>query len=247
MGYCFSCARKIGLPNLEGMIKQLGIDPDMIEDMEDQMMEAARAGDTPLGSIFGGEDEDYDEYDDDDDEYDREDDEAAGENEDEPGDDEPDDENGGEEDGQRPVSSSLDMLNKSINDLFSMAEDGDSGETKPRADLSERTDGADDDDQVAENDNDRREGFSGFFNPFGNSFEMGGAQFADGKREKRKKRGKSDKKRPFLSQYCENLTKRAKEGGIEDIIGRDREINRVIQILCRKSKNNPMFTPETAS
>ena len=71
----------------------------------------------------------------------------------------------------------------------------------------------------------------------------GGAQ--NGKNEK--KAGKNDKKPPrrkFLDTYCENLTRKAREGKLDDIIGRDREIYRTIQILSRRQKNNPCLIGE---
>ena len=71
----------------------------------------------------------------------------------------------------------------------------------------------------------------------------GGAQ--NGKNEK--KTGKNEKKPPrrkFLDTYCENLTRKAREGKLDDIIGRDREIYRTIQILSRRQKNNPCLIGE---
>ena len=44
-----------------------------------------------------------------------------------------------------------------------------------------------------------------------------------------------------LHLYCVNLNKKAKEGKIDPLIGRDEEIDRTIQILCRRSKNNPLY------
>ncbi|MCI6928302.1 MAG: ATP-dependent Clp protease ATP-binding subunit [Ruminococcus sp.] len=55
---------------------------------------------------------------------------------------------------------------------------------------------------------------------------------------------KKSKKRKYLPLYCTNLTRKAKEGKIDRIIGRDNEINRTIQILCRRSKNNPCLIGE---
>ena len=55
---------------------------------------------------------------------------------------------------------------------------------------------------------------------------------------------KKEKKRRFLSQYCTDLTARAREGKIDRIVGRDREIYRVVQILCRRQKNNPCLIGE---
>ena len=62
-----------------------------------------------------------------------------------------------------------------------------------------------------------------------------------------KKAGKNGKKPPrrkFLDTYCENLTRKAQEGRLDDIIGRDREIYRTIQILSRRQKNNPCLIGE---
>src|SRR5512139_129538 len=58
------------------------------------------------------------------------------------------------------------------------------------------------------------------------------------------KGGSSDepkKKGDALEAYCVNLNKKAKEGKIDPLIGRDAEISRTIQVLCRRSKNNPLF------
>ena len=55
---------------------------------------------------------------------------------------------------------------------------------------------------------------------------------------------KSIKKRKYLDQYGINLTDQAKEGKLDRVIGRDREIERVIQILNRRTKNNPVLIGE---
>ena len=66
--------------------------------------------------------------------------------------------------------------------------------------------------------------------------------------EKKKRWGKKDKgeekKRKYLSQFCTDLTAKAKSGAVDRIIGRDNEIYRAIQILCRRTKNNPCFIGE---
>src|SRR6266513_101863 len=49
------------------------------------------------------------------------------------------------------------------------------------------------------------------------------------------------KKGDALEAYCINLNKKAREGRIDPLIGRDSEINRTIQVLCRRQKNNPLF------
>ena len=59
------------------------------------------------------------------------------------------------------------------------------------------------------------------------------------------KKEKSKKKRNrFVEQYCTNLTEKAKNGEIDVIIGRDKELYRTIQILSRRSKNNPCLIGE---
>ena len=64
------------------------------------------------------------------------------------------------------------------------------------------------------------------------------------KKTSRRSKREKDKKRKFLSLYCTDLTAKAKEGKIDNIIGRDKELSRVIQILCRRSKNNPCLIGE---
>jgi ATP-dependent Clp protease ATP-binding subunit ClpA len=49
------------------------------------------------------------------------------------------------------------------------------------------------------------------------------------------------KKGDALEAYCVNLNKKAREGKIDPLIGREAEINRTIQVLCRRQKNNPLF------
>ena len=105
----------------------------------------------------------------------------------------------------------------------------------------------------------------------GDSFEMGGNDTMPGfltnilgklgggsdtsdslpaKREKpSRKSDKSEKSKPerelkFLTTYCTNLTERAAQGKLDNIIGRDREIGRALQILSRRQKNNPCFIGE---
>ncbi len=57
--------------------------------------------------------------------------------------------------------------------------------------------------------------------------------------------GKRDEKRKLLNTYCKNLTKEAAEGRLDKIVGRERELARVIQILCRRQKNNPCLIGES--
>ncbi|MBQ8905182.1 MAG: ATP-dependent Clp protease ATP-binding subunit [Ruminococcus sp.] len=102
----------------------------------------------------------------------------------------------------------------------------------------------------------------------GESFEMGGSgtlppfiqnlfgggsdshKSGDGKREEKPKKKKKDKDREkskelkFLDNYCTNLSQRAADGKLDNIIGRDKEIARVVQILSRRQKNNPCLIGE---
>ena len=62
--------------------------------------------------------------------------------------------------------------------------------------------------------------------------------------KKTRKKDKPDKRRKCLETFCTNLTRRAKEGKIDAVIGRDKEIYRVLQILSRRTKNNPCLIGE---
>lgn len=62
---------------------------------------------------------------------------------------------------------------------------------------------------------------------------------ASDKKEKEKK-----KKRKYLDNYCDDLTRKAREGRLDRIIGREQETDRVIQILNRRQKNNPCLIGE---
>ena len=78
----------------------------------------------------------------------------------------------------------------------------------------------------------------------GRASEDKNAKGAD-KGKKMKKGDKKDDGEPkFLSQYTTDLTKRAREGQLDRIVGRDRELERVVQILCRRQKNNPCLIGE---
>lgn len=68
--------------------------------------------------------------------------------------------------------------------------------------------------------------------------EMGSNEAPDGGRTKRKKK-------TALEQYALNLTEMASNGKLDPIIGRNEESNRVIEILCRKKKNNPLLVGDS--
>ncbi len=81
--------------------------------------------------------------------------------------------------------------------------------------------------------------FPNFFNMFNGNRSAGTA----GTSEKQKKE-KKQKNRKHISLYCEDLTRKAREGRTDRVVGRDKEIERVIQILSRRTKNNPCLIGE---
>ena len=66
----------------------------------------------------------------------------------------------------------------------------------------------------------------------------------EGKGKKRNNSKEEDPSKKLLNTYCANLNEKARQGKIDRIIGRDREIDRMIQILCRRQKNNPCLIGE---
>ena len=75
--------------------------------------------------------------------------------------------------------------------------------------------------------------------------EPAGKGFFGRTREKDKeKKDKKKKELRFLNSYCTNLSKKAADGELDNIIGRDKEIARVVQILSRRTKNNPCLIGE---
>ena len=116
-------------------------------------------------------------------------------------------------------------------------------------DLDEDYPEGDDEDAPKEEDNLFERGGAGTMPNFLKNLFGGGSSDnskSDGEAEKKpkKKSEKVDKKRKCLETYCTNLTRRAKEGKIDRIIGREKEIYRVLQILSRRTKNNPCLIGE---
>lgn len=119
------------------------------------------------------------------------------------------------------------------------------GETDPDADADE---GEDDDNEFSP-------GGAGTVLPFfqrfaaannavSNSDGKTDGEKQDVKDDKKRSKKKEEKKRKFLDTYCTNLTAKAKKGEIDRIIGREKEIYRVMQILSRRTKNNPCIIGE---
>jgi ATP-dependent Clp protease ATP-binding subunit ClpA len=68
-----------------------------------------------------------------------------------------------------------------------------------------------------------------------------GVEEEEGREAKDKDQGDSKKKEGALEAYCVNLNKKARDGRIDPLIGREAEVMRTIQVLCRRHKNNPLL------
>ncbi len=80
---------------------------------------------------------------------------------------------------------------------------------------------------------------------FGGQMPMGGNGTSSGNTPPRSNReAKQDKKRKYLDSYCICLTEKARQGGLDAMIGRETETERVVQILNRRQKNNPCLIGE---
>ena len=66
----------------------------------------------------------------------------------------------------------------------------------------------------------------------------------DKKTEELQDKSRTRKKESFLAEYSRDLTKLARDGKLDPVVGRDKEIKRLIQILSRRTKNNPVLTGE---
>ena len=165
-GYCLVCAKEMGIKPVDDILKRMGISPDELESVQEQM-----------DSIM---------------------------------------ENMGD-----------------IGDLSQLAQNMNLGEMAETLEV--------------ENDQDDEDGFSpGGAPSFPNFFNMFGAntQNQSGKPEQKNKEKKQQKKRKYLPLYCYDLTKKARDGETDRVVGRDKEIERVIQILSRRTKNNPCLIGE---
>ncbi|MEM0984518.1 MAG: Clp protease N-terminal domain-containing protein, partial [Planctomycetota bacterium] len=74
--------------------------------------------------------------------------------------------------------------------------------------------------------------------------EGGEAALAGGSSAGPEGRGKGKSKTPALDSFGRDLTELAKEGALDPVIGRAKEIERVVQVLCRRTKNNPVLLGE---
>lgn len=142
--------------------------------------------------------------------------------------------------GIKPIDNIMEQMGISEDDLESLA-----GEIGAFGDLSGLVPVGSDSDENDEPHNMEEEGTSRKmpfpFPLFGNKNSQ---TEEDDKTSKKTREPKKDKKRKFLTTYCEDLTGKARSGKIDQIIGRDRETERVIQILNRRQKNNPCLIGE---
>ena len=133
--------------------------------------------------------------------------------------------------GVKPLDNIMEQMGITEDDLEAL-----SGEIGSLSDLNDLvTAGSDGSDENAPHETDP---MTTSTSPAGPAQE--GAQSGD----KRGRAQRDDKKRKYLNNYCENLTRKAAEGRIDHIVGRDRETDRVIQILNRLQKNNPCLIGE---
>ena len=153
-GLCLKCAAQLGLPQVEDMMKRMGITPEDLENINSEMMQA-----------FGGAEEL----------------------------DAPVDE-GDEDDEESGKTATFPFLNRLFNNG-----------SNPPAEQQPPQNG-------------------------------GTGQQGTGR--------KTEKKRKFLDNYCINLSQRAREGKLDAVIGREQEIERMVQILNRRQKNNPCLIGE---
>ncbi len=157
--------------------------------------------------------------------------------------------------GIKPVNDLIDKMGISDEDLNNMQDQlgafMDSGMINPEemGAFDDMADGADED-----GDDDFSRGGAPAFPAFLKNI-FGGAKPSDmssekaqegkdGENQPDKKKREKKRKRKHIDAYCTNLTAKAKDGKLDRIIGRDKEIDRVIQILSRRTKNNPCLIGE---
>ena len=76
---------------------------------------------------------------------------------------------------------------------------------------------------------------------FGESRPIKGAEASSSKNEENDKHDSSDDKESALSKYCVDLNQKSRKGDVDPLIGREEEVERCIQVLCRRRKNNPLL------
>lgn len=143
----------------------------------------------------------------------------------------------------------LESMQESMDSIMEMGNNGEIPnfqELLGNADLSNFINSADDLNSADENDDDPDKFSQGGAPTFPFNIFGGASKQNDKEKNKSKRKDKKDKesKHKHIDAYCTNLTERAREGKLDRVIGRDKEIARVIQILSRRSKNNPCLIGE---
>ena len=152
--------------------------------------------------------------------------------------------------GIKPVTDIMEKMGISEDDLTNMQSQMDElmeagllPEDMSGMEDMEELDGMDDEDE-----NFSRGGAPTFPSFFKNMFSGSDPSVDDPTRkkepDKKNQRKQSKRKRKHLDTYCTNLTQKAADGKLDKIIGRSKEIDRVIQILSRRTKNNPCLIGE---
>lgn len=147
----------------------------------------------------------------------------------------------------------IDPLSNIVNEISNMSEEEMEEMSNQFSDMFNNMGGMDelsmDENFVNDNSNsDEKDKKNNFFNlsnmfnisPFGNKDKDDTGENLKSKDKKNKK----NKKKKYLDTFGENLTKKAREGNLDKVIGRDKELQRMIQILNRRSKNNPALIGE---
>ena len=156
------------------------------------------------------------------------------------------------ESGIKPVTDIMEKMGISEEDIdmmqSQMTELMESGMIPDDMDeLAEMSDGSEDDN---DEDGDFSRGGAPAFPSFFKNMFSGGTKKSESESEEKPKSKKDDakaakkRKRKHLDAYCTDLTKRARDGQLDRIVGRDKELSRVIQILSRRTKNNPCLIGE---
>ncbi len=263
-GLCLTCARELHIPQVDSIMKQFGLSDDNIEAMEDQL--AGITSDPDFAERFGflmNPPEGFDEDDEDEDDFDEFSDEdflSGLVGEDIAGDDDDEDDEPIMIVPPEKMSEFIDM----VSDTEKKAEDSEDAKAPASPALPEEEKDAEEDSD-GEDSEDSEEGEEGeegeeneeepslskrllspFEKLFGTSFQPGGTAYADDDKNQKKSRskGRREKKYKYLDTYCTNLTRKAREGQLDRIIGRDHEIERMVQILSRRQKNNPCLIGE---
>ncbi|MBE6806151.1 MAG: ATP-dependent Clp protease ATP-binding subunit [Ruminococcaceae bacterium] len=136
--------------------------------------------------------------------------------------------------GIKPIDDMLSKMNISDEDIEQMSE-----QFMDIMALNEENDGDDDAFSLG-----TTPAFPFLNNIFGSTEKKEPSNDQKGDKEKHDNDKAKKKRARFLEQYCTNLTERAKNGQLDAIIGRNDELERAIQILSRRSKNNPCLIGE---